>query len=385
MTGREIGPASPAVRLDGIRKVFGDLVALDDVALELREGAMLALLGPSGCGKTTLLRLISGFEQPDAGTVEVRGRRMASPTAMVPPERRRVGLVFQDLALFPHLSTRENVAYGIRRDPDHAVRTDELLEMVGLRADAERMPHELSGGMQQRVALARAMAPRPDVLLLDEPFSSLDQAMRTQLRGEVRQILRDARQSAVFVTHDQAEALTIADEVAVMTRGRVLQVAPPEIIYAEPATPYVATFVGVSNLVPAEIHEGIASTRFGDVPLIGASAARTDGHALCLLRPEHFSVVEAPDGPASEDGWRITDRRFSGSEILLELSATNGERLWVEAGGRVRHLSLGDAVSLSLRAVETVAFGRQGEPGSEPPSPAEQIIEVPVTEVSPKR
>ncbi len=358
------GSAPPAVRLDGIRKTFGDLLVLDDISLDLQEGTMLALLGPSGCGKTTCLRLISGFERPDAGTVDVRGRRVASATSMVPPERRRVGLVFQDLALFPHLSARQNIAYGIRRDPDHTVRTDELLEMVGLTADADRMPHELSGGMQQRVALARAMAPRPDVLLLDEPFSSLDQAMRTQLRGEVRQILRDARQSALFVTHDQAEALTIADQVAVMARGRVLQVAAPEIIYAEPANPYVATFVGVSNLIPAEVDGGHATTRFGTVRLIGPSASQPSGHALCLLRPEHFAVVEAPDGPASPDGWEVIDRRFSGSEILLELRSGSGEQLWVEAGSRVRHLGLGDAVRVSLRDVETVAFGRHGNVAS---------------------
>ncbi len=348
----------PAVRLDGIRKAFGDVVALDDVSLELEPGSMLALLGPSGCGKTTALRLISGFEQPDRGTVEVDGRRVASPTSMVPPERRRVGMVFQDLALFPHLSVRRNVAYGIRKDPDHAVRTDELLEMVGMAADAERMPHELSGGMQQRVALARALAPRPDVLLLDEPFSSLDQAMRTQLRAEVRQILREARQSSIFVTHDQSEALTIADRVAVMTRGRVLQVDSPEIIYAVPATPYVATFIGVSNLVPAEIKRGIATTRLGKVRLIGPLDDRRDGHALTLLRPEHFNIREAPDGPASGDGWEVIDRRFSGSEILLELRADDGELLWVEAGSRVRHLGLGDRVEVELKEVESVAFGR---------------------------
>jgi ABC-type Fe3+/spermidine/putrescine transport system ATPase subunit len=353
-----------AVRLDGIRKAFGEVVALDDVSLELEPGTVLALLGPSGCGKTTALRLISGFEQPDAGTVEVNGRRVASSSSMVPPERRRIGLVFQDLALFPHMTARQNVDYGIRRDPDHTVRTDELLEMVGLSGDAERMPHELSGGMQQRVALARALAPRPDVLLLDEPFSSLDQAMRTQLRAELRQILREARQSAIFVTHDQGEALTIADRVAVMTRGKVLQVDPPEIIYAVPKTPYVATFIGVSNLVSAEVAGSVATTRFGDVRLIGPSDARPDGHALALLRPEHFTVQEAPDGPASADGWEVIDRRFSGSEILLELRSDDGEQLWVEAGSRVRHLGLGDRVDVELKEVETVAFGRQSSPAA---------------------
>ena len=349
-----------AVRLDEVTKRFGELTALDSVTLQLEAGTMLALLGPSGCGKTTALRLIAGFERPDAGVVEVSGRRVASPTAMVPPERRRVGLVFQDLALFPHLSVRDNVAYGIRRDPDHAVRTGELLELVGLSGDGGRMPHELSGGMQQRVALARALAPRPALLLLDEPFSSLDQAMRTQLRAEVRQILRDARQSAVFVTHDQGEALTVADTVAVMTRGKVLQTAPPELIYAEPASPYVATFVGVANLVKAEVRDGVASTRLGRVTLIGPGDRRPEGHALCLLRPEHFGIEEAPDGPASSDSWEVIDRRFSGSEILLEVRASDGERLWVEAGSRVRHLGLGHRVAVSLRPVETVAFGRRG-------------------------
>ena len=270
------------------------------------------------------------FHEPTSR--EIDGKLVATASSMIAPERRRVGLVFQDLALFPHLTVRANVAYGIRRDPDHHERADELLELVGLATESERMPHELSGGMQQRVALARALAPRPDVLLLDEPFSSLDQAMRTQLRVEVRQILREARQSAVFVTHDQGEALTVADTVAVMTRGRVLQVAPPELIYAEPATPYVATFVGVANLVPAHVVDGVAETRFGRVPLIGQGDRRPDGHSLCLLRPEHFS--------------------------------------------RVRHLGLGDRVTLSLRDIETVAFGRRRQGVTEalgtnaPPDPA---------------
>ena len=363
-----------AVRLEGITKSFDDVLALDDVSLELEAGTILALLGPSGCGKTTALRLISGFERPDAGTVEIEGRRVASPTSMVPPERRRIGLVFQDLALFPHLSVRDNVAYGIRRDPDHRVRTDELLDMVGLAGDDGRMPHELSGGMQQRVAVARALAPRPDVLLLDEPFSSLDQAMRTQLRAEVREILREARQSAIFVTHDQGEALTVADKVAVMTRGRVLQVASPELIYAEPANPYVATFVGVANLVPADIQPGSADTRFGQVPLVGPGSRDPAGHGLVLLRPEHFAIAEAPDGPAADDGWEVISRRFSGSEILLEVRAGDGQRLWVEAGSRVRHLGIGDHVRVSLRVIETVAFGRR-TPGS-----AETATAVPGTD-----
>jgi iron(III) transport system ATP-binding protein len=352
--------SNPAVRLSGIRKAFGNLVALHDVDLELQPGSLLALLGPSGCGKTTCLRLIAGFERPDRGRVEIDGCCVASPTSAVPPERRRVGLVFQDLALFPHLSVRQNVEYGVRRDPDRVSRADEMLELVGLRPDAARMPHELSGGMQQRVALARAMAPRPDVLLLDEPFSNLDQAMRTQLRAEVRQILRDARQSAIFVTHDQGEALTMADRVAVMARGRVLQVASPEILYAEPRDPYVATFIGVSNLVSAEVRDGVAMTRFGSVRLVESRSPIPTGHTLCLLRPEHFRVQLGLDDDAGR-GWEVMDRRFSGSEILLELQSSDGERIWVEAGDRIRHLGLGDRVSVRVRDVETVAFGRRAD------------------------
>ena len=346
-----------AVRISRLSKRFGGLLALDDVSLELRAGTVLALLGPSGCGKTTVLRLIAGFERPDAGSIEVDGRLVATSTSMVPPERRRVGLVFQDLALFPHLSARDNVAYGIRRDPGHAARADELLELVGLASDGRRMPHELSGGMQQRVALARALAPRPDVLLLDEPFSSLDQAMRTQLRAEVRQILREARQSAIFVTHDQGEALTVADKVAVMTRGKVLQVAPPEIIYAEPSTPYVATFVGVSNLVSAEVKDDVARTRFGAVRLIGVS--RTG------RRPR--AVPAAPRALQHRGGarWPRLVRWLGGHRsallglggYLLELRALDGERFGSRPAAGSGTLAWA-IVQLRLRDVETVAFRR---------------------------
>jgi iron(III) transport system ATP-binding protein len=348
--------AVPAVRMVDVAKSFGPIMALDRFELEVWPGQTLCLLGPSGCGKTTALRLIAGFEQPDRGSIEIKGRRVAAPGASVPPERRRVGMVFQDFALFPHLDVRENVGYGIRRDPDRHVRVSELLEMVGLAADAERMPHQLSGGMQQRVALARALAPRPDVILLDEPFSNLDQALRTQLRGEVRGILRQAKATAIFVTHDQEEALTIADHVCVMARGYVEQCAAPEIVYAEPASPFVATFVGVANLVHAEIDGGVARTRFGRVRLIGPAASQPQGRAMVVLRPEHFQLDEAPDGPATANRWKVIDRRFSGAELLLELQAPDGMRLWSEAGQHVRRLTIGDTVDLQLRDVETVAF-----------------------------
>ncbi len=349
------GGQPPALRIAGLRRSYGATRAVDGVDLEVRNGEMLTLLGPSGCGKTTLLRLVAGLEQPDDGTIEIAGRRVAGPGGSVPPERRHVGMVFQDHALFPHLSVADNVAYGIRRDPDRPVRVAELLDLVSLRDAGSRMPHELSGGMQQRVAIARALAPRPDVILLDEPFSNLDAALRTQLRGDLREILRAAGATAVLVTHDQDEALTLGDRMGVMVGGRIEQVDVPEIIYSEPASPFVATFVGTANLVPATCAGGVGLTRLGHVRLLGRPPM--SGRALVVIRPEHLELAEAPDGPAAADSWRIVARRFAGTEILLELEAGDGLRIWSEAGPQVRRLRIGDAVSVRLRDVSTVAFG----------------------------
>jgi len=374
VTGPAVRPAL-AVQARGLQRRFGDVVAVDGVDLDVLPGEMMTVLGPSGCGKTTVLRLIAGLDTPDLGTIDIGGRRVSGTGASVPPERRRVGMVFQDVALFPHLSVRDNIGYGLRGDPDRAVRIRELLELIDLPDAGERMPYQLSGGMQQRVAVARALAPRPDVVLLDEPFSSLDAALRTQLRGDVREILRAAGTASVFVTHDQDEALTLGDRMAVMVRGRIEQVAPPEVVYGEPATPFVATFVGTANLVHAEIRDGVIITRFGAVRLVPrGSTGPVFGRGLVVLRPEHLDVLEAPDGPSDAGAWRVLRRRFTGTEILYEVAAPDGQRLWVEAGHAVRRLRLGDAVNLRLRDVETVMFPVGGPHESRlaapPPSPA---------------
>jgi iron(III) transport system ATP-binding protein len=359
---RIVEGAEPVVRIRGLRKAFGPVVALDGLDMDLRRGETLALLGPSGCGKTTLLRAVAGLGRPDAGTVEIGGDLVEGPGVFVPPERRRIGMVFQDVALFPHLSVAENVAFGLRGEvaTARAARVAELLELVGLPEAGPSRPHELSGGMQQRVALARAIAPRPDVVLLDEPFANLDLGLRTQLRAELRRVLDVTGASALLVTHDQAEALTVADRVAVMRRGVVDQVGSPEVIYAQPATPFVATFVGVANLVPASLDGLEAETVLGRMRLVAQPEEAVRG--LVVVRPEHVDLEPWGSGAAAAMDVaapiraRILARRFAGAELHYEVALDDGLRLWVEAGHAARLLSVGDEVALALRPVETVAF-----------------------------
>ncbi len=283
-------PQPPALSLRGITKRFGDVTAVDHLDLDVPEGSLTALLGPSGCGKTTALRLIAGLETPDAGSIRVAGDEVAGPTTFRAPHRRRVGLVFQDYALFPHLDVATNVGYGLRRlSADEAARrVDEALDLVGLTHQRGRRPDQLSGGQQQRVALARALAPRPDVLLLDEPFSNLDAALRVLVREEVRAILRATGTTGVFVTHDQTEALSLADRVAVMRDGRLHQVASPHELYARPATRFVAEFVGDALAIPATR----AGQFFVDTPLGRLETVRTidDLPQVVLVRPEEVEV-----------------------------------------------------------------------------------------------
>jgi iron(III) transport system ATP-binding protein len=363
VSGR-VSERQPVIEVRDVRKRFGSVVAIAGVSLELHRGETLALLGPSGCGKTTLLRMIAGLDLPDAGTIAIGGRVVEDQDRSVPPERRRLGMVFQDVALFPHLSVAENVAYGLRDTNGRTRRIDELLELVGLPDAGQRRPHELSGGMQQRVALARALAPRPDVILLDEPFANLDLTLRTQLRGELRRILSATGSSAILVTHDQGEALTVADRVAVMRRGSIDQIDTPERVYAMPATPFVATFIGVANLVGAMVTGGRAVTPLGSVGLIAGPGS---GRVLVLIRPEHIQLepateeVGAGQGGRSGGRGRIVGRRFAGAELHYEVALDGGLRLWVEAGAVGRQLTIGVTVNLLLRDIETVAFVATGD------------------------
>ena len=302
---------TPAIDLAGVSRSYGDVLAVDAVDLTVDAGEFLTLLGPSGCGKSTLLRIIAGFERPDAGHVRLFGDEVAD----VEPERRGVGLVFQHLALFPHLDVAANVAYGLRSLPrnERKARVHELLELVDLPGVERRFPDQLSGGQAQRVALARALAPRPRIVLLDEPFSSLDTSLRASLRAEVRDILRRAGITAILVTHDQDEALSLGDRVGVMFDGRIARHGPPREVYDDPGSAPVAAFVGDANRVPGVRREEAIETELG---LLACSIGQGD---LALVRPEHVVVEAAVDGPAT-----VVDVAYYGHDQALTVRLPSG-------------------------------------------------------------
>lgn len=312
---------SLSARCEAVGKQFGDQTVLAGIELDVPAGAFHALLGPSGCGKTTLLRIVAGLEHPDAGSVVLGDRVVVSDTVFVPPEQRRVGLVFQDYALFPHLSVEDNVAFGLRRsDLDRAERrrrVADLLSLTGLLPRADRRPAALSGGERQRVALARALAPDPGLILLDEPFSNLDARLRDEVRGEVRRILAAVGATAVLVTHDQDEALSLADTVSVLFDGRVVQTGAPADIYARPLDRDVATFVGDANLLEAHAVGSTARSPLGELEL----QIPTEGLVEVCVRPEQVRL--APAEPAAV---RATVQRveYFGHDALVVLELADG-------------------------------------------------------------
>jgi iron(III) transport system ATP-binding protein len=307
------------IALESVEKRFGGVQALAPTALAVESGELFAVLGPSGCGKTTLLRLIAGFERPDAGTIEIGGHTVAGRGLWVEPERRRVGLVFQDDALFPHLTVAGNVGFGVGDDGRSVSRS---LALVGLDDRAGRYPGELSGGERQRVSLARALARAPDIVLLDEPFSSLDASLRGQLRREVARILREAGATAVLVTHDQEEALSLADRVAVMRDGQIVQVGAPPEIYWCPADRWTAGFVGDVNVVRGHVANGHVDTPLGRFPL----SRRIDRDtADVAVRPENLALH--PD----DGGWGVvTWREFRGHDVLYEVRHEHAGQVLVQ-------------------------------------------------------
>ncbi|MFC6284999.1 ABC transporter ATP-binding protein [Nocardioides sp. GCM10027113] len=305
-----------SLHLDGVTKTFATLTAVDAVDLHVPQGSFTAVLGPSGCGKTTLLRMVAGFLQPDRGTIRFDDQVVAGGGRVVPPQQRRVGYVPQEGALFPHLDVAANIAFGLPRGRRRGKRVAEMLDLVELPAAyASRHPHELSGGQQQRVALARALAPDPSVVLLDEPFSSLDAALRVTTGRAVARALHAAGATAVMVTHDQDEALSLADQVAVMRAGRLVQAATPHDLYRTPADPDVARFVGGATVLPALVEGGHASCALGLLPL---AEPCPEGPAQVLVRPEQIRL-DGHDGAEGATEARVDEISFYGHDAAVRL------------------------------------------------------------------
>ena len=341
-TGR-LAPVSVAVT--GLDKSFDGTAVLQAVSLAVDPGEIVALLGPSGCGKTTLLRTIAGLETVDDGEIHVGDRVVSTPDRSLAPEKRKVGMVFQDWALFPHMSVAKNVGYGLSRTERAEGRIDEALEMVGLEGLADRDPMTLSGGQQQRVALARALAPRPSVVLLDEPFSNLDTTLRVQVRLDVRRILLDLGITTIFVTHDQEEAFVLGDRVAVMNEGRIVQVDTPADLYARPVSAWVADFVGDANLYLAEARDGRAATLVGDIPLAEAAG---DGLLQVLVRPEQLELLDGDDG--------IVDLvEFYGHDAMYEIRLHDGQLMRVRTT-EAPDYRRGDSVCVRYKGPPAIAY-----------------------------
>jgi iron(III) transport system ATP-binding protein len=342
-----------ALEARDITKSFGSICVLAGSCLTVKPGKTVALLGPSGCGKTTLLRTLAGLETPDSGAVVVAGRTVSDTNTFVPPEKRNIGLVFQDWALFPHMSVAKNVGYGLTAAERSSGRVAETLAMVDLEALADRMPAKLSGGQQQRVALARALAPRPDVLLLDEPFSNLDHDLRIRVRGDVRRLLQELGTSAIFVTHDQEEAFVLGDEVAVMHEGVIEQQATPSVLYDAPASAWVAAFVGEANLVGGRIDGTRADTVVGPVPVAMVDAPNGEiSNATVLLRPEYLMLGNGDEGT-------VQDVEFYGHDTAYRIVV--GETRFLVRAMAAPRFSLGDSVSITYSGPPAAVFPRNGE------------------------
>ena len=340
-------PPVSLLSVQGVSKSFQGVTVIEDCSLDVGWGEMVSLLGPSGCGKTTLLRIIAGLERADRGTIHIAGAQVAGDGTWVRPEDRNVGMVFQDWALFPHLDVSRNVGYGVPRGK-RAAEVAKTLELVNLPGMQDRMPETLSGGQQQRVALARALAPQPTALLLDEPFSNLDSALRRDVRTEVRQLLQSTGMTAVFVTHDREEALVLGDRVAVMDAGRIVQIGSPAEIYQKPANPWVAAFIGAVSMYPAEADGDVARTDFGPIPLLDPHHGPVD----VVVRPEDVDLRPDDSGTATHS---VEDFEFQGADSMVTVANAAGVRLLARVSG-TQSLAPGDRVTPVYSGAPAAAF-----------------------------
>jgi iron(III) transport system ATP-binding protein len=324
--------------------------AIRDISFSAREGEILCLLGPSGCGKTTILRAIAGFEPVLSGEIFLSGRLVSTPSETIPTEERRVGMVFQEYALFPHLRVADNIAFGLRHlsRAERRCQVQEMLRLTGLEGFERRYPHELSGGQQQRVALSRALVQNPVVLLLDEPFSNLDPDMAGRMRHEIHGLLRRTKTTTILVTHDHDEAFAMADRIAVLNQGVLEQLDSPESVYHLPSTPFVADFVGQADFLPGRIQEGMVHTELGEFPNTLGSAEGTS--VVVMIRPDDIHLT-----PNKTAGSRIVARQFRGSENLYTVQLRSGQVVHSSEGSTSLYQE-GTAVELRVSATHTVLF-----------------------------
>jgi iron(III) transport system ATP-binding protein len=349
-------PAAIAARLTyrSVTHRYGATEAVKDFSLDIAPGEIVSLLGPSGCGKTTLLRLAAGVERPGAGEILINDRQVAGDARFEPPERRGVGLMFQDFALFPHLSNLANVMFGLKWLPKAEAEREALLALdrVGLSKYAKLYPHMLSGGEQQRVALARAVAPRPSVLLMDEPFSGLDRRLRDQVRADMLQVLRESRVTCVIVTHDAEEAMLLADRIALMRAGRLVQEGEPRVLYREPADLFAARFFCELNEVAAVVRAGVADCAVGRF----AAPDLADGPAVVAIRPQGLALRPAGSGIAG----RLIGRRFLGEVELLSLTVNGIEEPLVARVRERVYLPPESDVGIAIDPAEVLVFAAPG-------------------------
>jgi putative spermidine/putrescine transport system ATP-binding protein len=333
--------------MEGLSRHYGSVVALDKLDLTVQPGELVALLGPSGCGKTTTLRLLAGLEDADAGNITVGGKDVTP----LPASKRDMGMVFQAYSLFPHMTVRQNVAFGLRLRRVQAAKRDkqalEMLELVGLVTQADRYPHQISGGQQQRVALARALAIQPQVLLLDEPLSALDAKVRAQLRDQIRRIQLEVGITTLFVTHDQEEALAIADRVGVMREGHIEQLAAPTEVYSRPATSFVAEFVGLSNRVAGTVSGATVTVRGFDLPLVDLSTA--PGPVTAIIRPEAVTLSSENSAASGPLVGTVIATTFLGASSRVTVDLGDMTMLAQLPTSEASELSAGSRVSLSIR------------------------------------
>jgi len=330
------------IKIENISSSYQNVEVLKSVSLSIKKGEIFALLGPSGCGKTTLLRIISGLHRPNVGTVRVNGSLVddISKHIFVSPEKRNVGMVFQDGALFPHMTVSENIEFGISDDSNKKSRVNEVLELVGLEKFEDRSPETLSGGQKQRVALARALAPKPPVILLDEPFSALDTSLRSVIRKEVKQILKEVGCTAILVTHDQDEAFLLGDRVGVMNSGEILQVGSSIEIYENPSSPWISSFVGEANTLKGTIDGGQIQSVLGSIPA-SEYINRTSGVVTIIVRPEQLDLL---NGEMAE----IVNKQYFGHDVLYTVRCYQLDIADLNIRSTSNHFSIGEKVDVKF-------------------------------------